>query len=149
MKPPYALARTAASTRRPLAVLFEQRSCADCDEMHSAVLNLADTLALLRQFDVVRLDRFGATPLTAPDGSRRSASEWADTLGVAYTPSVLLFDSSGREALRIEGYVRRLHLQSALDYVASGAYLQEPSFQRYIQTRAEALRQQGKDATIW
>ena len=70
-------------------------------------------------------------------------------LEVAYTPSVLLFDAAGREVLRVEGYVRTLHLQSALDYVASGAYRQQPSFQRFLQERAERLRKQGTEVRLW
>jgi hypothetical protein len=30
-----------------------------------------------------------------------------------------------------------------MDYVASGAYLEQPSFQRFISARAEALEAQG------
>ena len=40
------------------------------------------------------------------------------------------------------------HLQSALDYVASGAYLQEPNFQRYVQARADAMRDRGQRVDI-
>ena len=44
---------------------------------------------------------------------------------------------------RIEAYVRPFHLAAALDYVASGAYRSEPSFQRYLQARAERMRGRG------
>jgi len=62
---------------------------------------------------------------------------------VLYTPSVVIFDGRGAEVLRIEAYVRAFHLQAALDYVAGGAYLKEPSFQRYVQARAEEIRGRG------
>ena len=45
-----------------------------------------------------------------------------------------------REAFRVEAYLRPFHLASSLDYVASGAYRNEPSFQRYVQARAERIR---------
>ena len=45
----------------------------------------------------------------------------------------------GTEVFRVEAYVRPFHFASALDYVASGAYRKEPSFQRYLQARAASI----------
>jgi hypothetical protein len=39
--------------------------------------------------------------------------------------------------------LKAFHLQSAMDYVLSRAYLEQPSFQRYIQARADALEARG------
>jgi len=50
---------------------------------------------------------------------------------------------------RIDAYLRPFHLASALDYVASGAYRKEPSFQRYLQARAEHLRGRGERIDLW
>ena len=36
----------------------------------------------------------------------------------------------------------------ALAYVATGAYLREPNFQRYIQARAEAIRGTGERVDV-
>jgi len=44
---------------------------------------------------------------------------------------------------RTEAYLKAFHTQSAMDYVASGAYLEQPYFQRYIAARADALEAQG------
>jgi thioredoxin-related protein len=62
---------------------------------------------------------------------------------VQYVPTVVFFDVSGSEVFRIDAYVRSFHLQAALDYVASGAYRKQPSFQRYLQVRAESIRERG------
>ena len=55
----------------------------------------------------------------------------------------------GREAFRTEGYLRPFHLAATLDYVGSGAYRAEPSFQRYLQARADRLRAEGKSVQLW
>jgi hypothetical protein len=55
----------------------------------------------------------------------------------------VLLDASGKEVFRLEAYLKAFHIQSALDYVASGSYLSQPNFQRYIEARAAALRAQG------
>jgi len=128
---------------RPLAVFFEQANCLDCDELHAGPLAADATRKLLARFDVYRLDMRGNDAVVTPDGSRTNAAAWARALHVSYTPSIVFFDSGGREVMRIESYVRAFHLQSALDYVASGAYLKEPSFQRFIQARADAIRARG------
>ncbi|MEO7725977.1 MAG: thioredoxin fold domain-containing protein, partial [Burkholderiales bacterium] len=127
---------------------FEQPGCADCDEMHLTSLQDADTRNLLQRFEVYRMNVKSGAAVITPGGARTTAAQWARTLNVLYTPSVLLFDGAGREVFRVEAYVRRFHLQSALDYIASGAYRQEPSFQRYLQVRAETKRDRGERVEI-
>jgi thioredoxin-related protein len=80
---------------------------------------------------------------------RIGADEWARKLGIAYTPSIVLFDAGGREALRLDAYLRPFHVASALDYVGSGASRDEPSFQRFVQARAERLRSEGQRVDLW
>ena len=147
LRPPLQLAR--AGNARPLALFVEQVACQACDEMHAGALQTAETRRLLTRVDAARIDLFGSAAVVGPDGKRSTEGELAQALQIAYTPSLLLFDGERREVLRIEGYVRALHLQSALDYVASGAYRTQPSFQRFLQQRAERLRQQGAEVRLW
>lgn len=141
-KQPYEFDRRTPASR-PLAIFFEQRDCADCNEMHATALKADLTRQLLSRFDVYRLDLAGATAVITPAGTKTTAAQWARELGVSYAPSIVLFDSGGGIVLRIDAYVRTFHLQSALDYVASGGYLKEPNFQRFIQARADAIRERG------
>lgn len=139
--PPYDLRR--AQGAKPLAVLFETTHCAPCDELHRDGLKRPEVRALLERYDVVRF-AFGArTGLTTTDGRRTTAEAWARELGVTFAPTVVFFDGDGREVFRIDAYLRPFHLASSLDYVASGAYRDEPSFQRYVQGRADRLRARG------
>jgi thioredoxin-related protein len=147
LPPPLNLARKANA--KPLALFVEQVSCQACDEMHGGPLQAAETRALLRHFDAARIDLFGKASVIGPDGKRAVEAELGRALQIAYTPSVVLFDASAREVLRIEGYVRALHLQSALDYVASGAYRTQPSFQRYLRERTERMRSEGAEVRLW
>ncbi len=147
LPPPLDLKRRAGG--RPLAVFFEQASCQACDEMHAESLQAAETRTLLGRFDVARIDLLGAARVVAPDGAATTEAQWSRDARIAYTPSLLLFDASGREVFRIEGYVRTLHLQAGLDYIASGAYRSQPSFQRYLQARTEQMRKQGTAVRLW
>jgi thioredoxin-related protein len=140
-KPPYDLRHVPAG--KPLAVLFETVDCPPCDELHREVLSRPDVLAQIGRFDVVRLSIGARTELTTPSGRAATAQAWAREQNVTYAPTILLFDGVD-EVFRIEAYIRAFHVASALDYVASGAYRREPSFQRFIQARAEAIRARGE-----
>jgi thioredoxin-related protein len=74
---------------------------------------------------------------------------WARELGVAYTPTIVFFETTGAEVFRMDAYLRPFHLASSLDYVASGGYRVEPSFQRFIQARAERSRARGERVDLW
>lgn len=141
MKPPYRLAERRSS--RPLLVLFEQAECPPCDELHLDIFRRPESRALLERFDIVLLNMWGKDPVQTPDGRETTAAQWARALNVQYAPTLVFFDADGKEVFRAEAYLKAFHIQSVLDYVASGAYRQQPNFQRFIQARADALEAQG------
>jgi len=146
LKPPYDLRRKPGA--RPLAVIFETPYCTACEELHADGFSRAGVKRQLERFDVVRFGLAERTALVTPQGAKTTAEAWARALKVSYTPTVILFDG-GREVLRIEAYVRAFHLAGGLDYVASGGYRKEPSFQRYLQTQAEKMRDRGERVELW
>jgi len=119
--------------KKPVALVFETPYCAGCDDLHREGFKRPEVRRLLEQFDVYQL---------TPDAGR------ALSLHVAYTPSIVLFDG-GKEVFRAESYLRPFHLASALEYVASRSYRTEPSFQRYVQARADRLRDRGRTVDLW
>jgi thioredoxin-related protein len=147
MRPPYDLSRRPGG--KPLAVVFETPYCAPCDELHGVTLQRPEVQAALKPFDVARFGLGVRTDLVAPDGAKVKADAWARDLRVAYTPAIVFFDAGGREVFRIDAYLRPFHVASALEYVASGAYKSEPSFQRFIQARAQRLRNRGEPVDLW
>ena len=44
---------------------------------------------------------------------------------------------------RTEAYLRSFHIHGAIDYVVSGTYRRQPSFQRFLQHRTEVLEERG------
>ena len=97
----------------------------------------------LTAFDAAIVDAYSKEPIQTPDGREIPARDWAAELGIEYTPSLVFFDAAGREVFRTEGYLKSFHIHGALDYVATGAYLLQPSFQRYLSARREALLARG------
>lgn len=128
---------------RPLLVLFEQTRCQACDELHLDILQREASKVLLGMFDVVLLDRWSDEVITTPEGVKRPVRDWANALSVNYTPTLVFYSAEGKEVFRTEGYLKAFHIESALDYVASGSYREQPNFQRYISDRNEKLLEQG------
>jgi thioredoxin-related protein len=128
---------------RPLLVLFEQGSCAECDELHRDILPREGVAAALSNLDVAQVNLWSAEKIRTPDGREVPAREWARELGIQYAPSLVFFDRQGSEVFRSEAYLRSFHIHGAVDYVVSGAYRRQPSFQRFLQHRTEVLQERG------
>ena len=135
----FAALPVALTGSKPVALLFETPYCSGCDELHREGLQRPEVRKLLERFSVYRL---------ALNDLRNPQTTWARELHVAYTPTIVFFDR-GREVFRVDTYLRPFHLASALDYVASHAYRKEPSFQRYLQSRAERMRGRGDKVDLW
>lgn len=134
---------------RPLAVFFEQRDCPDCVVLHRRVLADAAVREAMAGFDAVQLDMWSRQAVITPDGRRLAIRDWARELDVKFAPGIVLFDPDGREVIRWESGFRVFHTAGMFDYVKSGAWRREPSFQRYLSARAEHIRESGRDVNIW
>lgn len=128
VQPPYALDRTRFKADKPLLVMFEQADCHACDLLHSSPLRDAETLKLLKHFDVVQLDMNANTPVWTPDGQKLTARQWAEQLGLIYAPTLIAFDESGHEIIRIDSVAHLYRLQSVLRFVAGKVYLDTPDY---------------------
>lgn len=147
MKPPYDLSKR--SNGKPLMVLFEQKVCSECDHLHRQILKDPESQNLIKKFDVVQLDMWSDTEIVTPSGKATTARDWARDMGLIYAPSAVFFGADNQEAIRIEALLRTFHVQSVMDYVQSGAYREQPSFQRFIEARAGKLREKGAKIELW
>jgi thioredoxin-related protein len=123
---------------KPVAVLLLSPGCDACDELERN-LQLPPVRAQLARFELIRLSN--PAPVTTAAG--------ASTLRAIYVPSLIFLDGAGREVFRTEAYLRPFHLAGALEYVASGSYTREPSFQRFLQAKAERMRVRGERVDLW
>lgn len=146
MQPPYDLSLRRSD--KPLLVLFEQKNCPPCDELHNDILKQAGSQELLEMFDVVLLDTWSKSSLITPQGKKTTAEEWGKSLQLTYVPTMLFFDNRGVEVFRAEGWLRTFHVQSSMEYVANREYLNEKEFQRFVEARASKLREKGIDVDL-
>ncbi|OGI47049.1 MAG: hypothetical protein A2637_03685 [Candidatus Muproteobacteria bacterium RIFCSPHIGHO2_01_FULL_65_16] len=131
-----------AHYRQPLAVIFEDRNCADCAGFHEKVLNRQDVLAELKTFRVVRLDAYADSPILDISGARTTPRAWAASLGLTHRPGVVLFDE-GKEAARVEGRLYHFHFKEMLRFVGGRHYQRYDRFSSYLADRQRDLLRQG------
>jgi len=143
IKPPYNLKKIMASNKKPLLVLFEQKHCQSCDELHKDIFKRKAARYELSRFNVLLLDMWSQDKITLPDGRATTASKWASKLKVLSTPSMVFFNRKGKEVFRSEAYLKSFHVNGSMGYVSEGAYLTQPNFQRYLQARRHRIEKKS------
>jgi len=121
----------------PLAVFFEERNCHSCDILHAGPLNRVDILKHLNRMNSVQLDMWSSTSVVKPNGEKTTAKEWADKLALDYAPTLIFYDESGTEIIRVDSVVGFYRLKNVLRYINNRAYRNQPSFQLW---RSEELQ---------
>ena len=148
-----------AAQNKNLAILFEQRGCPYCRELHKVNFAHKEILAYLeKHYGVLQLDLWGSRSVTDFDGEDLEERAFAQKGRVIFTPTMLFFprDVDGvkgkrvadAEVFRMPGYFKPFHFMSTLEYVNEGHY-RTTNFQRYVQGRFQKLKEQGKDPDIW
>ncbi len=145
---PFDFADLAKNGGKPLLVMFEQKQCLACDELHDDILKRDESKTLLEKFNVAVLDMWSSDSVRATDGRQIPIRQWAAELDILYSPGMVFFDDAGSEVFRTEGYLKAFHTQSAMDYIATNAYREQPEFQRFIEARADELRGRGIEVDI-
>lgn len=146
-KPPYDLRQVKG--KKPVALFFEQNDCPNCDTLHDKVLSDPATRKIISQFENIQLNMWSQTPIITMDGRHTTAKQLAKQLNVKYAPTIVLMNPQGKEVIRSEAFFKVFHTQGIFAYVLGGGYKTQPSFQRWLQARADHLREQGKNVDIW
>ncbi|MDH5426504.1 MAG: thioredoxin fold domain-containing protein [Gammaproteobacteria bacterium] len=128
--------------KKPLAIVFEDKDCADCDEFHQKVLQHKDVLKELSKFKVVRLDTYSDQVIIDTDGNKTTAARWASRLKLDYRPGTVLFDR-GSEVTRADGRLYHFHFKEILRYVSSAQYFEYATYNQYLNARQKQLRNAG------
>lgn len=147
----------AADQGKSLIVIFEQRGCPYCRELHEVNYAIPDiTDYQSEHYLTVQLNLWGDRVVTDFDGEELSEKRLAQKWLVNFTPTLVFMPASHAgassqreaEAFRLPGYFKPFHYRSALEYVISGAYT-DTGFQRFTQARFDRLVEAGEDPSIW
>lgn len=130
-----------STVKTPLAVVFEDQRCKDCEYLHTKLLTREDVLQEFKAFTVVRLDANSSDEIIDIDGNKTTPKTWAETLSLDYRPGMVLFDQ-GKEVTRMDGLLYGYHFRELLRYVSSKAY-ESLGFHPYLGKRQAELLEQG------
>lgn len=127
---------------KPLAVIFEDKDCTDCDEFHDKVLSHPAVQPELKKFRIARLDAYSDSPIVDIEGRKTTPREWAQRLNVIYRPGIVFFNE-GKERARMDGTQYHFHFSELLRYVSGHHYRKYSRFNLYNADRREELLRQG------
>lgn len=133
--PPHLLDRSRIKAERPLMVVFERKYCHACDVLHGGPFSRPEIETQLLQMEAIQIDINSEQALVTPAGEKITAQKWAEQLDINYTPTIVFFDESGKEIIRIESVVWFYRLRNVLTYVLTGAYKKYPTFQLWRQAK--------------
>lgn len=86
--------------------MFEQPTCAACDELHQNILRCEPVAYALSNLDGAIVNAWSNEQVQTPDGRELPVVDWVRELGIEYTPSLLFFAPSGQGVFRAEDYLK-------------------------------------------
>ena len=133
---------------RPLAVLFEDKGCVDCDALHDGHLARPEVREILKNYTFVRLDALSEASIVDVEGNPTTPKAYAEKLGLVYRPGIVLFDR-GKEVARIHSQLYTYHFEELLRYVGERHYEHYPdSFYDYLDVRTAEITAGGRDVDL-
>ncbi len=133
---------------KPLAIIFEDKTCDECERFHKEVLDFPETKAILKKFNFVRLDALSDKEIIDTEGNKTTASKWLKRLNISYRPAVLFY-SEGKKIEQLTGLLKSFHFQQLISYVANKKYNEYPTWTAYGEEYSGAILKSGKDIDIW
>lgn len=132
----------AAGAGKRLAVIWEQKGCPYCKDLHTVNFAQPEIAGFVREnFAVLQLNLFGARKVTDFDGEVLEERALAKKYAISFTPTVQFFperveDTQGKrgkaiEAARMPGYLKPPEFLAMFRYVHEKAY-ERGDFQSYL-----------------
>lgn len=109
--------------KRGLMLFFTTQGCSYCYRfLNTSLADEAIVERLRAHFDVVGLEIFSDTELTAPDGETMPVKAFAKREGVQFAPSLLFYGAGGEPLLRVTGYYEPERFARVLEYLIGGSH---------------------------
>ena len=145
----------AAADGKRVAVLFEQRACPCCKEMHN--VNLADpgiSEFIKNNFSIIQMSLWGAREVVDLDGKTLEERALALRWRVNFTPTIVFLPTPEEvakgevEVARMPGYFKPFHFLSMFEFVDAGAYVDQ-NFQHFLQNKFKLMEEKGVKPKVW
>ncbi len=144
---------TAADEGKRLAIIFEQRGCIYCAQMHEKILSDPEVADFIQEhFMVVQYNMFGDEEVIDLDGEVLSEKTAARKWGYVFTPTIVFLpegapaDSTASEAAvaTMPGAFGKWTFLNMFRWVQEKGYEGEEHFQKYHARIINSLRDEGR-----
>ena len=129
--------------KKGLIIYFGQKFCPYCKAHITNNWEQDDIVKYTQKnFDVIAINVKGQRPVINTDGKKYTEKTFSALKKTNFTPSLIFYDTQGKEVLRLRGYRPPYQFRAALEYVADAHYKKE-TFRNYM-ARAESALNFGK-----
>lgn len=135
-----------AARDKPLLVVFEAADCTKCQQLRS-MLKAPLLHPMAQRFQIAYVSSADKkNRITTPDGKKQSGRQWADKLGLIYSPAMVFFNEQGKDILRVDTDILvdehgndvsaddaqiLDNIRARLQFVSEKGYVTLPQFQRW------------------
>jgi len=130
----------AASEDKRLAIVFEQRGCIYCQQLHEELLSDPDISSYIREhFNVVQINLFGDEEVIDIDGEELAEKAAAKKWDVVFTPTILFMpdtvptagDAGSTAVARIPGVFGKGTFLDMFRWIKQKGYAGDEHFQHF------------------
>lgn len=132
---------------KPLAVIFEDGSCTQCEYLHNTTFKNKDVKKELSEFTIIRLDANSNKKIVTPSGEHTTPKQWANKLVLDYRPGIVLFNNK-KEIVRIDALLYSFHFKELFRFVSGKHYDKYHTFLDYLGVRQKNLLDKGINIDI-
>lgn len=145
--------RSANEQGKRLAIVFEQRGCIYCAQMHEKILSDPEVRDFIeKNFVVVQYNMFGDEEVTDLDGEVLTEKTAARKWGFVFTPTIVFLPEEAPEGMNVQqaavqimpGAFGKWTFLNMFRWVREKGYEGEEHFQKYHARIIEELRQAGR-----
>ena len=131
-----------SSVSTPLAVIFEDGSCTQCDYLHNVTFKNKDVKKELKTYMIVRLDASSNKPIIDMSGNKTTPKKMALDMNLSYRPTILLYNEK-KLRLSIDALLYSYHFKERLRYVSGKYYKKYNAYRQYSRARKKELLKEG------
>lgn len=131
----------------PLAVIFEDGSCTQCDYMHNTMLKNKDVINEFKKYTIVRLDASSDEQIIDVNGLKTTPKQWALKINLEYRPGILLYNDK-KLISTIDALLYSFHFKEFLRYVSGKHYNKYAGYLQYLRVRQTELIKNGTNIDI-
>lgn len=144
---------TARSEGKRLAIVFEQRGCIYCKEMHEKLLSDPEVRDYIKaNFMVVQYNMFGDEEVTDLDGQVLTEKAAFRKWGYLFTPTIVFLPETAPEGVPVNraavatmpGAFGKWTFLNMFRWVREKGYLTDEPFQKYHARIIQQLRDSGR-----